>query len=112
MGNPGLNQHHEPAVRFVTLAHELGHLFLGHLGEDKARKVSARADLWHSQEELEAESVAYLVCKRNGVESKSKTYLATFVEQNTTVKQIDVYRVMRAAGMVEALLGLGAQSKI
>lgn len=59
-----------------------------------------------AQRELEAESVAYLVCARNGVTSKSETYLANYVTENTTVDHIDIYQVMRAAGQIEALLGL------
>ena len=61
-------------------------------------------------EELEAESVAYLVCKRHGVESHSETYLAKFVTQHTTIGDLEIYRVMRAAGRIETLLGLAAQT--
>lgn len=63
------------------------------------------------QEELEAESVAYLVCARNGVESKSQTYLTKFVEKNTTVEKLDIYQVMRAAGQIETLLGLSSHTR-
>jgi hypothetical protein len=65
----------------------------------------------HPQRELEAESVAYLVCARNGVRSKSETYLTHYVETTTTIDDTDVYQVMRAAGQVEALLGLAAHTK-
>ncbi len=104
-----INQNHDPVVQFTTLAHELGHLFSGHLGPDKKLNVPERPRLGLVQEEFEAESVAYLVCERNGVHAKSKTYLAAkYVEPKTTVEQIDIYQVMRAAGQVEALLGLTA----
>ena len=106
-----VNKSHTPPVRFVTLAHELGHLFLGHLGLDKALHVPDRQNLSHQQDELEAESVAFIVCKRNGITSKSETYLANFVSQNSAVDDLDVYQVMRAAGQVETLLGLGAQAR-
>jgi hypothetical protein len=106
-----VNKNHAPPIRFVTLAHELGHLFLGHLGLDKALHIPDRRNLTHRQDELEAESVAFIVCKRNGVTSKSETYLANFVTQNSTVDDLDVYQVMRAAGHVETLLGLGAQAR-
>ena len=39
-----VKKNHAPAVRFATLAHELGHLFLGHLGLDKALHVPDRHD--------------------------------------------------------------------
>jgi hypothetical protein len=107
-----VNKNHAPAVRFATLAHELAHLFLGHLGLDDALRIPSRSVPDRRRRELEAESVAYVVCKRNGVTSKSETYLANFVRENTTVDILDVYQVMRAAGQVETLLGLGAQTRV
>lgn len=106
-----VNRNHAPPVQFTTVAHELAHLFLGHLGPDKKLNVPERPSMEHGQRELEAESVAYLVCARNGVTSASETYLKDYVEANTTVDNIDVYQVMRAAGQVEALLGLTAHTK-
>jgi hypothetical protein len=101
-----INRNHDAAVQFATLAHELGHLFLGHLGPDRKLDVPERRGLGGSQLELEAESVAYVVGERNGVKSESQPYLSNFVNANTSIDQIDVYRVMRAAGQVETLLGL------
>jgi hypothetical protein len=106
-----INRNHTPAVQFASLAHELGHLFLGHLGADKALNVPQRPQMIQTQWELEAESVAFLVCARNGVTSKSETYLANYVKHNTTVDDIDLYQIMRAAGQVETLLGLTARTK-
>ncbi len=106
-----MNRNHDPAVKFGTLAHELGHLFLGHLGPDKKLNIPIRPALPHAQNELEAESVAYIVCERNSVKSKSHVYLSNFIQSNTTVDHLDVYQVMRAAGQVEALLGLSAHTQ-
>jgi hypothetical protein len=105
-----VNKNHAAAVQFVTLTHELAHLFLGHLGADNALQVKDRSNLNYQQEELEAESVAYIVCKRNSVTSKSEAYLANFVNQYTTIGNIDIYQVMHAAGQIETLLGLGAKA--
>jgi hypothetical protein len=66
--------------------------------------------LEHRQRELEAESVCYLVCRRNSVTPKSQTYLSEFVDDNTTLDLIDVYQVMRAAGQVETALGLALRT--
>ncbi len=101
-----MNRKHSPAVRFVTLAHELGHLFLGHLGLDAKLKIPERRGLGYAQQELEAESVAYIVCGRQGIKPKSETYLAGFMAQETTIGHLDIYQVMRAGGRVETLLGL------
>ena len=101
-----INDNHEPPVQFATLTHELGHLLMGHLGADKNFRVPCRSGLSLAQEELEAESVSYLVCARNGVASKAETYLSNYVEQNTTLDDIDIYRVLCAVGEIEKLLGL------
>jgi hypothetical protein len=106
-----INRNHVPAVLFATLTHELGHLFLGHLGPDRKLDVPERYAVGYLQREIEAELVAYLACERNGVKSKSQTYLSNFVNAYTTVDQIDVYQVMRAAGQAETLLGLAAHTK-
>lgn len=101
-----INEGHTLEVQFSTLAHELGHLFLGHLGRDRVRQIPDRTKLTGIQKEIEAESVAYLVCSRNEVTPKSQTYLSKLVTQDTTIDNLDVYQVMRAAGQVEAILGL------
>ncbi len=75
-----INKHHPAPVQFVTLTHELAHLFLGHLGADNALGVRDRSDLAHRQEELEAESVAFIVCERNGVEFEIENLPGKFCE--------------------------------
>ena len=101
-----INKNHSATVKFSTMVHELGHLYLGHLGTDMKMKIPSRRDLSYQVRELEAESVAYLVCARNGVASKSETYLTNHVKKGMTVDNIDLYQIMRAAGQVEKLLGL------
>ena len=106
-----INRNHDDAVQFVTLAHELGHLYLGHLGADDKLKVPGRVIRKHKVQEIEAESVAYLVSNRNGVESRSEKYLSEFVDSDLTVDRLDVHQIMRATGQVEALLGLQTYSR-
>lgn len=107
-----VNMNHNPNVQFATLAHELAHLFLGHLGQDKYLGVPLRPTQTNEQEELEAESTAYIICARNGVENQSASYLKNYVKQDTTTEQLDLYQIMRAAGQVETLLGLAAHTKV
>lgn len=106
-----INKNHDSNVQFATLAHELAHLYLGHLESDKHLKIPDRSTLSHDQRELEAESVAYIVCARNGVTNKSESYLADFIKQDTSTCQIDLYQIMRAAGQIETLLQLAANIK-
>ncbi len=105
-----LNKHHDSNVQFVTLVHELGHLYLGHLGPDKYLSIDQRLKIDHQQRELEAESLAYLVCKRRGVQSKSESYLADYVKANVTVGSFDFYLLTKAAGQVETALGIAAHT--
>ncbi len=106
-----INKNHADPVRFVTLLHELAHLYLSHLGADPELRVPERVVIDHKRREIEAESVAYLVARRNGVEPKSQTYLSGFVTHKTTVDDLDIYQIMRAAGQIEALLRLGTHAK-
>lgn len=106
-----INRNHEPPAQFATLAHELAHLFLGHLGPDRKLNVPMRSQPEHRQREIEAESVAYIVCHRNDVQPKSQTYLAGFVSASTTPDDLDVYQVMRAAGQVESALQMQLTTK-
>lgn len=103
-----INKNHQPVTQFVTLVHELAHLCLGHLGPDKKLSIPQRPKLSHVNQELEAESVAFIVSQRNGIEPKSQTYLSGFVNQNTTADQLDIYQIMRAAGQVEVLLNIAS----
>ena len=75
-----VNPNHSPAVRFVTLFHELAHLFCGHLGEFKGichdRCTASRASA-----EIEAEATAFLVAQRCGISSHSQRYLSAYVDK-------------------------------
>jgi antirestriction protein ArdC len=93
------------------LTHELAHLFLGHLGPDKKLNVPRRRGLDHAERELEAESVAFIVCRRNGVTLHSAPYLSAFVTAEISIDSLDLYQIMRAAGQVEAVLGLAAHTR-
>ena len=100
-----INGNHPLPTRFVTLAHELAHLYLGHLGGDKDRKIRQRRDRTPEQREVEAEMTAYLVAKRNGLTPKSESYLDSYQGAFT---DLDLYGVMRAANLVEIAMGLSA----
>lgn len=106
-----LNQNHLPAVQFTTLAHELGHLFLGHIGPNSRLSIPKRRSMSHADAEIEAESVAYLVCERNGVTTKSETYLSHFVDADVNADSLDLYQITRAAGQVESALNLTMHTK-
>lgn len=106
-----VNKNHNPNVQFATLTHELAHMYLGHLGKDTYLSVPERPAQTLQRRQLEAESTAFIVCARNGVENQSASYLANYVEQEATSEQLDLYQIMRAAGQIETVLGLAAHTK-
>ena len=59
--------------------------------------------LSHDIREFEAESVAYLVCLRCGIDISSEQYLSGFLEENEQVPPISLERVMKAAGLIESM---------
>jgi hypothetical protein len=99
------NKNHSTATRFVTVAHELAHLYLGHLGADPGRRVRDRHDRPHSLREVEAEMAAYLVSKRNGISPRSESYLSKF---QGSIPELDLYAVTRASNAIETAMGVAA----
>ena len=86
-----------PVQRVKTLAHELGHAILHEPGEDRPR---SRALL-----ELEAESVAYVVCQNLSIETSDYSfgYVATWAGGGSEAREaIKAYgtRIQRAADQI------------
>ena len=100
------NGNHPAPTRFVTVAHELAHLYLGHLGPDRGRRVPDRRSTAHDLREVEAEMAAYLVAKRNGLEPRNERFLASY---QCAFEHLNLYAVMRAANAVETVMGISAQ---
>ena len=96
-----LNQNHAPAVRFVTLCHELAHLFCGHLGP--VNGICKDRD-WVSKsvQEIEAESVAYLTALRMGIDSHSHRYLSTYMDYGQS-PAFNLDAILVAAGQIEGM---------
>ncbi len=100
------NRNHAAPTRFVTVAHELAHLYLGHLGADNGRRVPDRRHTHHELMEVEAEMAAYLVAMRNGLEPRSESYLSNY---KGAFEDLNLYAVTRTANAVETAMGISAQ---
>lgn len=97
-----VNQNHSPEQRFATIAHELGHLYCGHLGPQDAPWWPCRTNLPHIVKEFEAESVAWLVCKRAGIRPYSEQYLGN-LSAFEEMPPVNLELVLIAAGLIESM---------
>ena len=92
-----------PEAQYATIAHELAHLYCGHLGTPDIKLWPDRQRLNHETEEFEAESVSFMVCQRQGIQTTSPEYLSQFVKDHTDIPTISMESVMKAAGLIESM---------
>lgn len=90
--------------RFVTIVHELGHLFCGHLGTPSNKLWPQRKGLDINTREFEAESVAWLVSERLGIKNPSDEYLRGYLTHNNEIPSISLEIVFRAVNMIERMI--------
>ena len=99
-----LNGRHEVGTRYATLAHELAHLFCGHIGADEGAWWEPRPPLSTRHAELEAEAVAYLVCRRAGLTTMSEHYLSGYVDgDDFELPELSLDAVIIATGYIESM---------
>lgn len=98
-----LNSKFSREEKFATVAHELGHLYCGHLGSPNVNWWPDRHTLNTDSCEFEAESVCYLVCSRLGIDNPSDEYLAAYLRANKETPPISLEAVMKAAGLLEKM---------
>lgn len=92
-----------PGAQYATIAHELAHLYCGHLGTPDIKLWPDRQRLNHVTEEFEAESVSFMVCQRQGIQTTSPEYLSQFVKDHADIPTISMESVMKAAGLIESM---------
>jgi len=97
----------------AVLIHELGHLFLGHTGhpllrlsakegQGKEMKLINRK-LSQTGEELEAETISFLICKKLGLETRSAEYLAGYISSKKDLKEFSPELVIKIADKIEEM---------
>ena len=86
-------------MQFHTICHELGHLFCYHqfYTESKRRKLTIK------EREFEAETVAWLVCKRHGIYNPSEEYLASYAPQGE-IPICSTDLIMKAVAEIERMM--------
>ena len=98
-----LNLKQSKETQYATLAHELAHLYCGHLGSPNEKWWPNRSNQPDTIRELEAESACYLVCSRLGIENPSEEYLSTYVKDEDTLSTISLDCVIKAATLIERM---------
>ena len=86
----------------TTIAHELAHVYLGHLGGN-GKKWPNRSLSRLDAREFEAEAVAFIVAKRFGLKPKSVEYLNGYLKKDT-INFISHSAIVRTAGRIEQLV--------
>jgi hypothetical protein len=93
----------DAASAYPVLCHELAHIYLGHVGADRDSWWPYRTNLTEAVTEIEAESIAFVVCRRAGLETRSAEYLSSYVEDNSDIDAISLDLVSRVAGRIEEM---------
>lgn len=96
-----VNAKYDDPSKFATLAHELAHIYCGHLGAELRGAWPDRSRLGEHEREVEAEAAAWLVCRRNGVKTHSAAYLAEHLPHADS-GAISLYAIFEAANRIES----------
>ena len=99
-----LNSNHTEAQQLGTFAHELAHVFCGHLGVTERAFWIDRPDVAHAAREIEAEATAYFVTARLNLDIASVSYLAGYVKPDQPLPSFSLDAVLKAAGKIEEML--------
>ena len=99
-----VNQNHSEEEKFATIAHELGHLYCGHLGSPNEKWWPNRMNKGVEVEEYEAESISWIVCRRAGIKTPSADYLNYYLSKDGQIPQISLETVLKAAGLIESMM--------
>jgi hypothetical protein len=97
--NAGLSRE----AQYVTLVHELAHLYCGHLGTPDSTWWPNRVSLPLNRKEFEAESVCYVICQRIGIENPSEAYLHGYLESDGQTPPVSLELVLAASGLIERM---------
>ena len=99
----------------AVLIHELGHLFLGHTGhlilrqtvkdpEKLSKEIKLlQRKLTRTAEELEAETISFLICKKLGLETRADEYLAGYISSDSDLEQFSHELLIKTVDKIEEM---------
>ena len=94
-----INKNQTDVEKFHTICHELGHLFCRHQYYTNKKRRS----LTTKEKEFEAETVAWLICKRHNIENPSEEYLAGY-DPNGIIPICSTEFIMKAVTEIEKMI--------
>ncbi len=94
-----VNKDYPSGMKLLTVCHELAHLFCRHVYYEKSKV----RELTIKEEEFEAETVAWLVCKRLGIDIPSEDYLATYAREGE-LPNYNLNEIMKAVTKIENMI--------
>ena len=89
--------------KYSTLCHELGHIYSGHVGTTPDTWWPDRSKASNDVEEIEAESISFLVCKRMGLITTSEEYLSTYIQKHKELSPFSFETVLTVAHYIERM---------
>ncbi len=98
-----VNENMSQEAKYATIIHELAHLYCGHIGSPNIKWWPDRRGLGENIREIEAESVTYLVCTRQGILPPSASYLSDYMSGNDELPNISLECILKAAGLIETM---------
>jgi hypothetical protein len=98
-----LNAKVSSEAKYATLAHELAHLYCGHLGSPNKKWWPDRRGLPKAIREFEAESICYFLCSRLGIDNPSDEYLSDYLKTHEEIPNISLDCVVKFGGLIEQM---------
>ena len=86
--------------KYAYLSLQLAHIFCGHLSIDKNAWWPDRRGTDRTRAEIEADSVAFLVCRRQGLVEPSKNFLLDYRYREREIPPISLNTVFQAFGYI------------
>jgi hypothetical protein len=96
-----LNEAYPLERKYSSLVYELGHILCGHLGIDSNAWWSERRGLNIVSEAIEAESVSFLICRRNGFIRMAEKYLSDYISGDRELPIFSLNAVLQATHYIE-----------
>lgn len=94
---------HDIETRCAALVLELAHLFCGHLGADAGDWWSDRRDVSLERMDIEAESAAFLFCRRQGLHRPAERFLAACRNTERELPAFSLAAVLQATAHIESM---------